>query len=140
MLHLTKLAVGVRDIAHLAQIQAARAAIEPPLRHRTRSYPRRVAELLDGGSIYWVVAGAMLVRQRLIDIRADHWEDGSACAGLLLDPTLVPVAGRVTRPFQGWRYLTAEAAPEDISAMAAAEGAEAMPAALLRQLQALGLI
>jgi hypothetical protein len=140
MLHLTKLAVGVRDIAHLAQIQAVRAAIEPPLRHRTRSFPRRAAELLDGGSIYWVIAGAMLARQRLIDIRADHWEDGGACAGLLLDPALVPVAGRVTRPFQGWRYLTAEAAPEDISAMAAAEGAEAMPAALLRQLQALGLI
>ncbi|MBU6497901.1 MAG: DUF1489 family protein, partial [Rhodospirillales bacterium] len=116
MLHLTKLAVGIRDIAHLREVQAARAASDPPLRHRTRNFPRRAAEIIEGGSMYWVVAGAMLVRQRIADIIEDRWDDGSACAGLVLDPTLVPLAGRPTRPFQGWRYLEAAAAPPDLAA------------------------
>lgn len=140
MLHLTKLAVGVRDLAHLARIQEARGAMEPPLRHRTRSFPRRVAEVMDGGSIYWVVAGAILVRQCILDIQPDRREDGSACAALLLDPALVPVVARPTKPFQGWRYLAAEAAPADLSAMPAATGAEALPESLRKELAALRLI
>ncbi|MDE2199754.1 MAG: DUF1489 domain-containing protein [Rhodospirillales bacterium] len=140
MLHLTKLAVGIRDIAHLREVQAARAASDPPLRHRTRNFPRRAAEIIEGGSMYWVVAGAMLVRQRIADIIEDRWDDGSACAGLVLDPTLVPLAGRPTRPFQGWRYLEAAAAPPDLAAVKAAAGADDMPDALKRELRALGLL
>ncbi len=140
MLHLTKLAVGVRDIAHLAQLQAQRMQHDPPLRHRTRNFPRRAAEILDGGSIYWVIAGATLVRQRILDIRHDAWDDGSACAGIVLDPTLVPVAGRLTKPFQGWRYLAPEAAPADLGAQAEAAGADELPPAMRRELQALGLL
>ena len=60
MLNLMKLAVGARDIAHVREFQAERAAREPPLRHRTRHFPRRAEELIAGGSIYWVVAGAMV--------------------------------------------------------------------------------
>ena len=140
MLHLTKLAVGARDIAHLREMQAERAARDAPLRHRTRNTPRRAAEVLEGGSIYWVVAGATLVRQAIRDIREDCWEDGSACAGIVLDPVLVPVLARPTKPFQGWRYLQAADAPADLAAMAAAEGADALPAELLRALRELCLI
>lgn len=140
MLHLTKLAVGVRDIAHLAQLQARRIEHDPPLRHQTRNFPRRADELLDGGSIYWVIAGATLVRQRILDIRPDTWDDGSNCAGLVLDPVLVPVASRPTKPFQGWRYLAPEAAPPDLSAMPDAAGADELPAAMRQELQALGLL
>ena len=140
MLHLTKLAVGVRDIAHLAQLQAQRLQQDPPLRHRTRNFPRRADEIIDGGSIYWVIAGAILVRQRILDIRHDAWEDGSVCAGIVLDSTLVPLAGRPTKPFQGWRYLAREAAPADLSAMPQAAGADELPPAMRRELQALGLL
>ena len=140
MLHLTKLAVGVRDIAHLEQLQAQRLLQEPPLRHRTRNFPRRADEIMDGGSIYWVFAGAMLVRQRILDIRHDTWEDGSVCAGIMLDATLVPLAGRPTKAFQGWRYLAQEAAPTDLSAMPQAVGADEIPPAMRRELQALGLL
>src|SRR5262245_17156007 len=108
MLHLIKLAVGVRDIEHLRELQKQRLERTPPLRHRPRNFPRRRDEVLSGGSMYWVIAGATVVRQRLIDIVEDRWDDSSACAGLLLDPRLVPVAGRPTKPFQGWRYLRAE--------------------------------
>ena len=98
MLHLAKLAVGVRDIAHLRDLQAARAAARPPLRHQTRSFPRRTAEITGGGSIYWVIRGAMVVRQRVLAVVEDQWDDSTRCAGLVLHPELVPVAGRVTRP------------------------------------------
>jgi hypothetical protein len=140
LLHLTKLAVGVRDIAHLHALQTERAVQAPPLRHRTRNFPRRAAEVLDGGSIYWVVQGATLVRQRIVDIVEDRWDDGAACAGLILDPILVPLAGRATRPFQGWRYLLPEAAPPDLDSLPEAEGEAALPPPLRAALRELGLL
>ncbi len=139
MLHLIKLAVGVRDVAHLRAIQTERQAQEP-LRHRTRNAPRRAAELMAGGSLYWVIAGALVVRQRVLDVVPDHWPDGSACAGLMLDATLVPVEGRRMKPFQGWRYLEDAAAPADVSAAGLAPGAHAMPTALRLELEALCLL
>ncbi len=140
MLHLVKLAVGVRDIAHLRAIQAERAVANPPLRHRTRHSPRRAAELLEGGSIYWGIGGMLAARQALRDIIEDQWEDGSACAGLLLDPVVVPLRARPIKPFQGWRYLAAAEAPEDLAADLPARGADALPPALRRELAALCLL
>ena len=140
MLHLIKLSVGPKDVGQLQAIQARRGAEDPPLRHQTRMVPKRAAEILDGGSIYWVVAGFVQVRQRILDIRAEAWDDGTACAGLVLDPALVPVAARQIRPFQGWRYLDPAAAPPDVAAGGAAEGEAALPEALRRELRALGLL
>ena len=140
MLHLAKLAVGVRDVAHLRELQAERVKNRPPLRHRTRHFPRRSAEVLDGGSIYWVVAGAMIVRQRILDIINDKHDDGSACAALVLDPALVGVAGRLMRPFQGWRYLQPEDAPPDLARARMGIGEAALPPAMRRELRTLGLI
>ncbi len=140
MLHIAKLAVGIRDIAHLRQVQAMRASQEPPLRHRTRSFPRRAAEITCGGSIYWVIGGAMLVRQRVLDVIEDRWDDERRCAGLVLDPALVPVEGRPTKAFQGWRYLSDAEAPTDVSAQGPACGADGLPEELRRQLVALYLL
>ncbi len=140
MLHLLKLSVGPRDVGQLRDIQARRAKVDPPLRHQTRMMPKRAAELTAGGSIYWVVAGFVQVRQRILDITEDRWDDGTRCAGLVLDPVLVPVAARQVKAFQGWRYLAPEAAPADVSAAGEAAGAEAMPEAMRAQLRALGLL
>jgi hypothetical protein len=140
MLHLTKLSVGVHDIEHLRAVQEERTDRDPPLRHRTRNFPRRREEVLDGGSIYWVIAGSMLVRQRILDIIEDHWDDGAPCAGLVLDRELVPLIGRPTKPFQGWRYLTAADAPADMAALAPAVGEAALPLAMRRELRALCLL
>jgi hypothetical protein len=140
MLHLCKIAVGARDIAHLREIQAARAVAEPPLRHRTRNMPRRAAEVTDGGSLFWVVTGAMVVRQRILRIAPDAWDDGSACTGLVLDPVLVPVAARRMKPFQGWRYLEARDAPADLVAAGPADGEHALPPALRQALRELRLL
>jgi hypothetical protein len=140
MLHLTKLAVGARDIDDLRAWQAERARTHPPLRHRTRNAPRRREDVLDGGSMYWVINGTMLVRQRILDIIEDQRDDQTPCTGLVLDPALVPLAGRVTRPFQGWRYLDPDAAPPDLPDMGAVIGVDILPASLRRELQALCLL
>jgi hypothetical protein len=140
MLHLTKLAVGVSDISHLRELQAERARRDPPLRHRTRNFPRRAAEVVDGGSIYWVISGSMLARQRILDIIEDHWNDGSRCAALVLDPELVPLSGRPTKPFQGWRYLAPEDAPPDLVQGPMANGEAALPAEMRDKLRALCLL
>ncbi|HTW29282.1 MAG TPA: DUF1489 domain-containing protein [Acetobacteraceae bacterium] len=140
MLHLMKLAVGVRDLPHLRALQAERARTDPPLCHRTRHFPRRAAEILAGGSIYWVIGGAMLARQPVRDIIEDTRADGSPCTSLVLDPRLVPVLGRMMKPFQGWRYLAAEAAPPDLRGSAVADGVAALPPTLRRELQSLCLI
>jgi hypothetical protein len=139
MLHLIKLAVGVRDVGHLAEIQAVRARKNPPLRHQTRNRPKRAAEILDGGSIYWVIQRAVLVRQRVVGIVEDVWDDGSACTGLVLDPVLVRVAPRPCKPFQGWRYLTAGDAPGDLGDVSGS-GAENLPAEMRLALTHLALL
>ena len=140
MLHLAKLAVGIRDVAHLRDVQAARAAGRPPLRHQTRSFPRRTAEITAGGSIYWVIRGAMCVRQRVMEVQEDAWDDGTRCAGLVLCPALVPVEGRPVKAFQGWRYLLRDAAPADIGPDGPLLGADGLPDGLRLELRMLCLL
>lgn len=142
MLHLIKLAVGCATADDLAERQKARRKLDPPLRHQTRSVPRRAAEIAGKGSIFWVIGGFVQVRQRILAIEPDVWDDGSACCGLHLDPVLVPVQLRPVKPFQGWRYLEATEAPTDLAraAAASAEAVAAMPARMRRELAELGLL
>jgi hypothetical protein len=140
MLHLTKLAVGVRDADHLRELQAVRMRDHPPLRHRTRNFPRRRLEVIDGGSMYWVIAGTMMARQRVLDIVEDQRDDLTPCTSLILDPEIVALAGRPTRPFQGWRYLDPDDAPPDMLALGGIVGLDTLPAALRHELRALCLL
>jgi len=139
MLHIIKLAVGVRDVAHLSAIQQAREKSNPPLRHQTRNTPKRADEIIAGGSIYWVINRAILVRQRITSIIRDHWDDGAPCAGLVLDPELIRVTPRATKPFQGWRYLDAADAPADLAA-GPSPGVDELPEAMRLALSALALL
>ncbi len=140
MLHLIKLSVGVRDIDHLREVQAERLAARGKLFHRTRMAPRRSAEVLDGGSIYWVISGSVLARQRITDIVDDERDDKTPCTALMLDPTVVPLVGRPTRPFQGWRYLEPDEAPADLPDIGAIAGLDRLPAGLRQELRALCLL
>lgn len=143
--HLVKLCVGATSIEDLAEWQQARLADQrragqtPRLFHTTYQTPKRRAELLDGGSLYWVIKGAIQVRQRLIGLDEGVKEDGSACCLLLLDPALIAVRPAPRRAFQGWRYLDAADAPADLAGPA--DGAAArMPPDLRRALAELCLI
>lgn len=141
MLHIIKLCVGVKEVAELAAWQAERGRRDPPLRHCTRMMPKRVPDLLDGGSLYWVIGGFVRVRQRLVDVREEIWEDGTRGCGLVLHRELVPVELRPQKPFQGWRYLDPAAAPGDLPrGTVAASGLEKLPPALRQELAALCLI
>jgi hypothetical protein len=140
MLHLIKLAVGVKDIDELRAFQAMRRRDHPPLRHRTRNAPRRRDEVLDGGSMYWVINGSVLARQLIIGITDDVRDDKTPCTAILLDPEVVPLAGRPTRPFQGWRYLDPDDAPRDLAGPGSVLGLDVLPAAMRQELRALCLL
>jgi hypothetical protein len=133
-LHLIKLAVGAQTLDDVKRWQASRPR---PLKHQTRNTPRRAEEILDGGSIYWVINRFLIARQRIVGIEEGKREDGTACTDLLLDPTLIQVQARAVKPFQGWRYLPASDAPADITAGAAPTQ---LPEALRRDLAALCLL
>jgi hypothetical protein len=145
-LHLIKLCVGAESIEDLASWQAERlqerrraGEKRPNLFHRTFQSPKRRDELLDGGSLYWVIKGIVQVRQPLLDIAEGHKEDGTPCCLLILKNELIAVRPTPRRPFQGWRYLSQTEAPPDLK-RGAASGITAMPPKLRKQLAELGLL
>ena len=137
-LHLIKLSAGCGSPETLAAWQAERLARFGRLFHRTRMMPRRREELLDGGSIYWVIRGLVQLRQRLVGIEPFVDAEGDRATLLLLDPELVRTVPERRRAFQGWRYLTAEDAPADLAA--SGDDLPEMPARMLAELRALGLL
>jgi hypothetical protein len=143
-LHMIKLCVGAASIADLdgwvrERLAAMAASGEAPeQRHTTRMVPKRVDELLDGGSLYWVIAGEIAVRQRLQAVRPFTDQDGIGRCHLVLEPILVPVEARPRRPFQGWRYLREDEAPPDLADDRT--GLAALPDTLRRELRDLGLL
>ncbi len=138
-LNLIKLAVGIGSPGHLARVQQRRLrdAADGRLFHLTRNTPRRSAELLAGGSIYWVIKGRIRVRQRLVGIETDSDREGRKRCRLLLEPRLVAVEARRCRAFQGWRYLAAENTPPDAEY---AQAEDALPGDLAEELRELGLL
>jgi hypothetical protein len=142
MLHLIKLCVGVDSLEELRDWQKRRLAEKkkkgqkPELVHITRQTPKRAGELLEGGSLYWVIKGQIAARQRLLELRAMRREGVPHC-GLVYDKKLVPVMRRARSAFQGWRYFDPKDAPPDVGAV---KGAKGLPEALQQELAALGLL
>jgi hypothetical protein len=143
-LHLIKLCVGcdsVRDLEDWIKekLKAKRKNGEKPERiHITRMVPKRAEELLDGGSLFWVIKGEITCRERIRAVRPFVDKDGVGRCALVLDPKVVLVEPRPYRAFQGWRYLTAQDAPRDLDKVV--KGAAAMPETLRRELRELGLM
>ncbi len=137
-LHLLKLSVGTEDLLQLARWQARRRRLTGRLFHQTRMTPKRGDELLDGGSIYWVIRGQIRARQGLLAVERQQDESGRAYALLILDPALHRTVAVPHRAFQGWRYLQPEDAPADLAKSGAAP--PDMPAEMAAELQALGLL
>lgn len=143
-LHLIKLSVGTDSVEDLQDWikrkmkEKKKKGQKPERMHTTRMVPKRADELLAGGSIYWVIRGQIMCRERILDIRPFVDKDGIGRCHLVLDPKCVPVEPRPFRAFQGWRYLQDKDAPRDLSR--AAPGVAAMPEPLRRELRELGLI
>ncbi len=143
-LHLIKLCVGCDTVKDLEdwirekQRERRKKGLGREHVHRTRMVPKRADELIDGGSLYWVIRGQLTCRQRLIDIRPYVDKEGIGRCQLVLEPKLVLVEPRPCRAFQGWRYLAAKDAPRDLDR--AAPGVKNMPETLRRELRELGLL
>lgn len=143
MLHLVKMAVGIESLHHLKAVQKKRlevnldAGLGPLVQFVTRNRPTRAAEVLDGGSMYWIIKGSIRVRQRILglDPVIDH-EGRKACA-IRFDPELIETEAQPYKPIQGWRYLAPEEAPPD---RAGDTDSDNMPPAMRAELKALGLL
>jgi hypothetical protein len=133
-LHITKVAVGCADADYLRERMIERdeggtAAIF------TRYRPTRHEEIVDGGSIFWIIKHRLVARQAILGF--EEIDDGRRWM-IRLDARVVAVRARFKRAHQGWRYLAAEDAPGDF------EGGEGdladMPVAMRDELSALALI
>jgi hypothetical protein len=141
-LHLIKLCVGCDSIEDLAEWiderrkAARRAGRKHEHVHVTRMVPKRMADLLDGGSLYWVIKGSVQVRQALLDIQVFTDGEGIQRCRLVLDTTLVPTEWQPKRPFQGWRYYDPKDVPPDLRG----DRRDDLPPALKAELSSLGLM
>lgn len=143
-LHLIKLSVGATSVKDLKdwiaeRVRQAKASGQPGRHvHVTRMTPKREEELLDGGSIYWVIKGEIAAREKLVGIEPFRDSEGIGRCRLVMEPKLIAVSPRPMRAFQGWRYLDAKSAPPDLGK--AAEGIAEMPEPMRRELRELGLL
>ena len=143
-LNLIKLCVGADSVRDLEdwikqKLKEKRKRGEKPEHiHRTRMVPKRADELVDGGSLYWVVRGQVMCREKIAAIRPFVDKEGVGRCRVVLVPKVILVEPRPYRAFQGWRYLDPKDAPRDLDK--AAPGAAAMPEKLRRELRELGLM
>lgn len=138
--HLIKLAVGPKSFDDLenwqkhAVCEKSEKSETTELMHITRNTPKRADEILNGGSIYWVIKGVIAGRNRILDVRSMLYQGVPHC-GIVYEPTLIRVSPQPRRPFQGWRYFEEKDIPADLPRHTAD-----IPEAVLRELSALGVI
>ena len=141
LVHMQKLAVGISSVDALRRRVAQRIAGKAG-KHviLTRMMPVQRDALLEGGSIYWVIAGQVRARQRIVAMEAF----GATKAGkkskrcrITLDPEVVETECVARKPFQGWRYLKADEAPRDLTVLEPVVG---LDPSFHRELAELGLL
>jgi hypothetical protein len=143
-LHLIKLCVGCDSVADLEDWiklklkEKRKRGQKPEHIHTTRMVPKRAEELTAGGSLYWVIRGQVMCRERILAIRPFTDKDGIGRCRVVLDGKVTLVEPRPRSAFQGWRYLADKEAPRDLSR--AAPGAAKMPEQMRRDLRELGLL
>ncbi len=139
-IHILKLCVGADSVEDLAEWQIGQLKRAKKAKQRlnpvcgTRMWPKRVEDVLAGGSLYWVIKGVISVRQRIVaidDVTDDH---GQRC-GLYLDAHLQRTVPQPRRAFQGWRYLEPNDAPADLGE---AQGGADLPEHMRPQVDQLG--
>ncbi len=137
--NILKLCVGAETVADLASWQEENAARWPGGRavHVTRMWPKREGELLAGGSLYWVIKGVILCRQRLVALERVDSGDGIQRCALVMDREIILTEPAPRRPFQGWRYIGPDEVPRDISP--GRQGDDSLPPDLERALAEIGL-
>ena len=136
-LHILKLCVGVSEIEELESWVKEAKASRDSLDHVTRSFPKRGADIVPGGSLYWVIRGLILCRQPIANLEAVTGSDGISRCRIVFKPQIVPVRPAPRRAFQGWRYLEEADAPPDLPKSSSAQG---LSEKMRRELGELGLL
>ena len=138
-LNIIKLCVGAESVEDLLQWQEQNADrwATGTAEHITRMWPKRGGEVLAGGSLYWVVKGAVLCRQRIVGLEPRRGSDGIERCAIVLDREVIRTAAAARRPFQGWRYLDPKETPRDLPK--GRERDDALPPALAQALAEIGL-
>lgn len=134
--NLVKLCVGADAVEDLIDWQAQRHPTGNP-QHVTRMWPKRSAEILNGGSLYWVFKGMVLARQRIVALEPREGADGISRCAIVMDPQVIRTEAMPKRPFQGWRYLRPEDSPRDLRP--GQDRADPLPRELLAALAEIGL-
>jgi hypothetical protein len=122
VIHLIKLCVGVKSLEELESYRDERAHWwgadygEDVHVNRTRMMPKRAEEIEGVASIYWVIGGQIVARQRILRLAPYTDAEGKNYCDIIMSPELVRTVPYPKRPFQGWRYLRAEDAPPDLGA------------------------
>lgn len=143
MIHMIKLCVGVATLEELESYRNERAHWwgadygEDVHVHRTRTRPKRAAEMEGSSSIYWVISGVIRCRQPILRLAEAIDEQGLPCCDIIMAPDMIRTVPRPKGPFQGWRYIDSKDAPSDLAAGGFAEEGDA---ALAEELARLGLI
>ena len=141
--NLIKLCVGITSVEELESIQQNRRRrrlaedTEALNVHVTRNTPKRAAEIIGKGSLYWVIKRHVVARQSIVDIRQTSIEGRKHCA-IILHSEIIRTYSKPCRPFQGWRYLELADTPADLSATKVAS--DDMPYHLQDELRSLGLL
>ncbi len=135
-----KLCVGAEGVEDLSAWQTARLAASGAANpvHVTRMRPKRAAELLAGGSLYWVFKGQILARQQIVRLDEVTREDGASACAIVLSRDIIRTYAAPRRPFQGWRYLSPADAPPDLPKGRGSE--DPLPDDLNRALAEIGVI
>ncbi|MBT8154304.1 DUF1489 domain-containing protein [Epibacterium ulvae] len=138
--NLVKLSVGTESVETLVDWQSLHAARWPDglPRHVTRMWPKREAEIVNGGSIYWVIKGQIQCRQRILRMEEVFGEDQLRRCAIVLEPEIHATQTAQKRPFQGWRYLKVEDSPADLTGARREE--EPLPPELSQALAEIGVI
>ncbi len=138
-LHILKLCVGASSVEDLLDWHATHPSPYPTgeRRHVTRMWPRREAEVLDGGSLYWVVKGVIQCRQQILRLEQIDGADGIRRCGIVMHPQVIRTEPALRRPFQGWRYLDPAEAPRDLAA--ARPGDDSLPPGMAEALAEFGV-
>ncbi len=138
-LNLIKLSVGTESVEDLSNWHRAHAHVWAPgtTEHVTRMWPKRADEILNGGSLYWVIKGVIQARQRLVGLAERRGQDGILRCALVLDAELIRTENALRRPFQGWRYLDPVESPRDLPKTRAQD--DTLPPGLAAALAEIGL-
>lgn len=140
--HLLKTAVGIPDIESLRARQAARITSrdgQEVVFGYTRRRPTRAGDVLDGGSIFWIIKGVICVRQRVLGLDESRDGEGKSFCLMVFDPQLVETSSQPKRPIQGWRYLKPDDAPADLTGGESADS-DVLPPDLARELREMGVV